>query len=82
MVTASTDDLLRARSALAEAELAERPSDRYMAAHLTALRVVAIVLTHRSRRDTRPQNVSKQIARRPADAIRNTNPGVGEGMKL
>jgi NADH-quinone oxidoreductase subunit J len=42
----------------------------------------AIVLTHRSRRDTRPQNVSKQIARRPADAIRNTNPGVGEGMKL
>jgi len=42
----------------------------------------AIVLTHRSRRDTRPQNVSKQIARRPADAIRNMNPEVGEGMKL
>jgi hypothetical protein len=36
---ASTDDLRRARSALAEAELAGRPSDRYLAAHLTALRV-------------------------------------------
>jgi len=42
----------------------------------------AIVLTHRSRRDTRPQKVWKQIARRPGDAIRNTSPGVGEGMKL
>jgi len=42
----------------------------------------AIVLTHRSRRDTRPQNVSKQIARRPQDAVQLTNPGVGEGMKL
>ena len=45
---ASTDDLRRARSSLAEAELAQRPSDRYLAAHLTALRVVAIVLTHRA----------------------------------
>jgi NADH-quinone oxidoreductase subunit J len=42
----------------------------------------AIVLTHRSRRDTRPQKVWKQISRRPADAIRNLDPGVGEGMKL
>jgi NADH-quinone oxidoreductase subunit J len=42
----------------------------------------AIVLTHRSRRDTRPQKVWKQIARRPADAIRNLDPGVGEGMEL
>jgi NADH-quinone oxidoreductase subunit J len=42
----------------------------------------AIVLTHRNRRDTRPQQAWKQIARRPADAVRNTNPGVGEGMKL
>ena len=42
----------------------------------------AIVLTHRSRRDTRPQNISKQVARRPADAIKNLNPEVGEGMKL
>ena len=42
----------------------------------------AIVLTHRSRRDTRPQKVSKQIARRPEDAVKVLDPGVGEGMKL
>jgi NADH-quinone oxidoreductase subunit J len=42
----------------------------------------AIVLTHRGRRDTRPQKVWKQIARRPDEAIRMTDPGVGEGMKL
>ena len=42
----------------------------------------AIVLTHRSRRDTRPQKVWKQVGRRPDEAIRNANPGVGEGMKL
>ena len=67
MVTASTDDLLRARSALAEAELAERPSDRYLAAHLTALRVVAIVLTHRARSGMarpsgRPRNAWRILA--------------------
>lgn len=45
---ASNDDLQRARSSLAEAELARRPSDRYLAAHLAALRVVAIVLTYRA----------------------------------
>jgi NADH-quinone oxidoreductase subunit J len=44
--------------------------------------VGAIVLTHRSRRDTRPQKVWKQVGRRPDEAIRNINPGVGEGMKL
>src|SRR5436190_2630201 len=42
----------------------------------------AIVLTHRSRRDTRPQKVWKQIARRPGEAIELRDPGVGEGMKL
>jgi NADH-quinone oxidoreductase subunit J len=42
----------------------------------------AIVLTHRRRTDTRPQNVSKQIRRRPQDATRLTQPGVGEGVKL
>jgi len=42
----------------------------------------AIVLTHRTRRDTRPQKVSHQIARRPGDAIKNMDPDVGEGMKL
>ena len=42
----------------------------------------AIVLTHRSRGDVRGQNVSKQIARRPEDAVQNKQPGVGEGMTL
>lgn len=42
----------------------------------------AIVLTHRSRGDVRGQNVSRQINRRPDEAIKNLNPAVGEGMKL
>ena len=44
--------------------------------------VGAIVLTHRSRGDLRTPKVSRQIARRPDEAIRNMDPGVGEGMKL
>jgi len=42
----------------------------------------AIVLTHRSRRDTRPQKVWRQVARRPEDAINLADPEVGEGMIL
>jgi NADH-quinone oxidoreductase subunit J len=42
----------------------------------------AIVLTHRSRGDTRGQDISKQIARRPKDAVKNTSPEVGQGVKL
>jgi NADH-quinone oxidoreductase subunit J len=42
----------------------------------------AIVLTHRQRTDTRGQNVSKQIARRPQDATVNVRPEVGKGVKL
>jgi len=42
----------------------------------------AIVLTHRSRRDTRPQKIWRQIARKPGDATKNMDPGVGEGMIL
>ena len=44
--------------------------------------VGAIVLTHRSRGGVRGQNASKQIRRRPEDAVRLTQPGVGEGMEL
>jgi NADH-quinone oxidoreductase subunit J len=44
--------------------------------------VGAIVLTQRSRGDLRTPKVSKQIARRPDEAIRNMDPGVGEGMTL
>jgi NADH-quinone oxidoreductase subunit J len=42
----------------------------------------SIVLTHRTRRDSRQQKASRQIARRPKKAITLADPGVGEGMKL
>ena len=42
----------------------------------------AIVLTHRKRGDLRTPNASRQIRRRPGDAIKLAQPGVGEGMKL
>ena len=44
--------------------------------------VGAIVLTHRRRSDRRPQKVAKQIRRRPQDAVRLTQPEVGEGVEL
>ena len=51
-------DLQRARTALIEAELSAHPGDRYLAAHLAALRVAAIVLALRARpgRGSRPRN--------------------------
>ncbi len=42
----------------------------------------AIVLTHRSRGDVRGQKISKQIDRRPEDAVILQNPEVGGGVKL
>jgi NADH-quinone oxidoreductase subunit J len=42
----------------------------------------AIVLTHRSRGDTRTPKVSRQLRRDPEDTMKLANPGVGEGMKL
>ena len=42
----------------------------------------AIILTHRSRGDTRGQKVSRQVDRRPQDATRNTQPVSGEGVTL
>lgn len=42
----------------------------------------AIVLTHRERGGVRGQNISRQVARRPQDATRNTQPGVGQGVEL
>ena len=44
--------------------------------------VGAIVLTHRSRGDTRTPKASRQVRRRPDDAVKLRDPGVGEGMKL
>ena len=44
--------------------------------------VGAIVLTRRKRSDVRPQNVSRQVQRRPQDAVVNMRPGVGQGVEL
>lgn len=47
-----SEPLAAARAALIEAELADRPADRFLAAYLAALRVAAVVLaarTHASR---------------------------------
>jgi NADH-quinone oxidoreductase subunit J len=44
--------------------------------------VGAIVLTHRRRRDTRTPNMSRQVRRRPQDAVRLKQPQVGEGVRL
>ncbi|MDR7103364.1 NADH-quinone oxidoreductase subunit J [Croceicoccus sp. BE223] len=42
----------------------------------------AIVLTHRQRSDTRGQNISKQVKRRPEEATINVKPEVGKGVSL
>ena len=42
----------------------------------------AIVLTHRSRGDVRGQKISRQVDRRPEDAVKLENPDVGGGMTL
>jgi NADH-quinone oxidoreductase subunit J len=43
----------------------------------------AIVLTHRERTGTRPQNIGDQVRRRPQDATRNvTDQPVGAGVEL
>jgi NADH-quinone oxidoreductase subunit J len=42
----------------------------------------AIVLTHRSRGDTRTPRAKSQLRRRPDQAVKVTQPGIGEGMKL
>ena len=42
----------------------------------------AIVLTHRQRAGTRGQNISRQVQRRPQDAVRNVKQGVGVGVEL
>ena len=42
----------------------------------------AIVLTHRKRTGTRPQNISQQNQRRPEDSVRNVNQPSGRGVEL
>ncbi len=42
----------------------------------------AIVLTHRQRIGTRRQDIGAQVARTPANAVRKTQPRVGQGVEL
>jgi NADH-quinone oxidoreductase subunit J len=42
----------------------------------------AIVLTHRTRKDTRGQVIADQVKRRPEDATVNVQPEVGKGVSL
>jgi NADH-quinone oxidoreductase subunit J len=42
----------------------------------------AIVLTHRARTGVRGQRIDRQVRRRPEDAVRKTNPAVGEGVQV
>ena len=44
--------------------------------------VGAIVLTHRTRGGTRPQNISRQTQRRPEEAVRMVDQPVGQGVEL
>lgn len=44
--------------------------------------VGAIVLTHRERKGTRPQNISRQVSRRPDEATVNMRPEIGKGIDL
>jgi hypothetical protein len=60
-------DVQRARSAIVEAELARRASDRFLAAHQAALRVAAIILATRTHpalanRRSRPRNAWRTVA--------------------
>src|ERR671920_721041 len=57
------------------------PFGLLLALILLVAMVGAIVLTHRSRGGVRGQNVSKQLRRRPQDAVKNMQPAVGEGVK-
>ncbi len=59
-------ELAPAAAALTQAELAEQPAERFLGAHLAALRVAAVVLAHRTepRRapSTRPRDVWQVLA--------------------
>ena len=60
-------DLRRARGAILTAELADRPGDRYLAAHDAALQVAAVVLKWRANpaagaRRSRPRNAWRMLA--------------------
>lgn len=61
------DGLRRAETAIIEAELADRPSERFLAAHHAALQVVAVILALRTRpalrgQRSRPRNAWRMLA--------------------
>jgi NADH-quinone oxidoreductase subunit J len=80
---AKTPDALSNTSAIG-ALLYTRYLFLFEAAGITLLvaMIGAIVLTHRVRRDTRGQSISRQVARRPDEATVNVKPAVGEGVTL
>ena len=55
---------------------------RYLPLGALVAMIGAIVLTHRQRGGVRTQNISLQNQRRPQDATRLVDPGVGQGMEL
>ncbi|HEX5185148.1 MAG TPA: NADH-quinone oxidoreductase subunit J [Allosphingosinicella sp.] len=42
----------------------------------------AIVLTHRRRGDVRAQRATRQISRRPGEAVLKVDPGIGKGVEI
>ena len=61
------DGLRRAETAIIEAELADRPSERFLAAHHAALQVAAVILALRTRpalrgQRSRPRNAWRMLA--------------------
>ena len=49
---------------------------------LTGQVFAMFVLTHRGRKEQRPQNIDQQVRRRPQDATDNRQPDVGQGIEL
>ncbi|MGI8458683.1 MAG: SAV_6107 family HEPN domain-containing protein [Propionibacteriaceae bacterium] len=60
-------DLQRARAALLEAELSALPHERFLAAHVVALRTAAVVLACRARPGSRPADRPRNAWRVLAD---------------
>lgn len=67
-------DLQRAHAAILEAELAEHPSERFLAAHLAALRVAAIILTVRGG----PSSGGRSRRRSAWEVVADVAPEFGE----
>jgi hypothetical protein len=62
MPTSSADLLALARHGLVEASVATTPSERYAAAHLSALRAAAAVIAARARPSSGPQRRTRPLS--------------------